>query len=225
MTCKNGEYCSIAIDGPAGAGKSTIAKKVAEKLAYEYIDTGAMYRALTLKILDLEINPTDTSKVLEVLSNTKIDFQNNNIYLDSKDVNKRIRENKISQNVSYIAAIPEVRNKMLILQQNLANSKNIVMDGRDICTVVLPNSKYKFFITASANIRAKRRYEELSEDDKRNTSVEEIEREIIKRDEIDSNREVAPLIRKEDTILIDNTVNTIDESVDLIISEVKRGKI
>ncbi len=221
MADKNEEYYSIAIDGPAGAGKSTIAKQVAKELGYEYIDTGAMYRALTLKVLNLNIDPKDKDQVLEVLNNSEIDFKDNNIYLDSINVNKEIRENKISQNVSFIAAIPEVRSQMLNLQQNLAKSKNIVMDGRDICTVVLPNSKFKFFITASANIRAKRRYEELSDEDKSKTSVKEMEKEIIRRDEIDSNRQVAPLVRKADTILIDNTDNTIEESVGLIISQVK----
>ena len=138
------EYYSIAIDGPAGAGKSTIAKKVAERLDIEYIDTGAMYRALTLKILKNHIDPLDKDNVIKVIKTTNIDFNKNSICLDGVSVDKEIRENIISQNVSHIAKIEEVRNILVRLQQNMAKNKSVVMDGRDIGTVVLPNAKYKF---------------------------------------------------------------------------------
>lgn len=215
------EYYSIAIDGPAGAGKSTIAKEVSRILDIEYIDTGAMYRALTFKVLNLGVDPKNSKEIVKILRDTIIDFKNKNIYLDGVNVNKEIRENNISTNVSYIAAILEVREQMVIMQQNMAKEKNVIMDGRDICTVVLPESKYKFFITASVEERAKRRYKELLDKGGLNTSLKIIEKEIIKRDEIDSNRKVSPLIRKGDTILVDNTNKTIKESVDEIISIIK----
>ena len=137
---------TIAIDGPAGAGKSTIAKKVAEILSIEYVDTGAMYRALTLKVLNEGLDPKSTEDVKSIIENTSIDFRNNHIYLDNKNVDKEIRENRISKNVSYIAKIKEVREAIVKIQQKLAKTKSIIMDGRDIGTVVLPNADFKFLL-------------------------------------------------------------------------------
>lgn len=214
-------FFSIAIDGPAGAGKSTIAKKVAKELNIEYIDTGAMYRALTLKALENDIDPKDKKEIIRLLSETDIDFINNHIYLDGVNVDKEIRENLVSKNVSYVAAIKEVRDTMANIQQRLANKKSVVMDGRDITTVVLPSSKYKFFLTASVEERSSRRYKELVEKGEKNITLEKIKNDIIKRDGIDSNREVAPLKRTEDSILLDTTDKSIDECVSIIVSIVK----
>lgn len=220
MLAKN---ITIAIDGPAGAGKSTIAKKIAERLSFEYIDTGSMYRALTLKVLKLKLNPESEKDVIDIMKDTDIDFKNNHIYLDGENVDKEIRENIINKNVSYIAKIKEIRESMVIIQRQLALTKSVIMDGRDIGTVVLPNADYKFFITASVDERSKRRYKELLEKGEMEISFEQIKNEIITRDKIDSTRKNSPLIQSEDAYLLDTTNKTIDESVNEIISIVKRG--
>lgn len=212
---------TIAVDGPAGAGKSTIAKRVAKKLSIEYIDTGAMYRALTLKVLKEGLDPESVEDVISIMENTSIDFINNHIYLDNKQVDKEIRENIISKNVSYIAKIKEVREAMVKIQQKLASTKSVIMDGRDIGTVVLPNADFKFFVIASVEERARRRYKELIEKGEEKISYEEIKKEIENRDRIDSTRETSPLIKSEDAYLLDTTNKTIDECVDEIISVIK----
>lgn len=217
------EYYSIAIDGPAGAGKSTIAKKVAERLDIEYIDTGAMYRALTLKILKNHIDPLDKDNVIKVIKTTNIDFNKNSICLDGVSVDKEIRENIISQNVSHIAKIEEVRNILVRLQQNMAKNKSVVMDGRDIGTVVLPNAKYKFFLTATVEERATRRYKELINKGVKDINLNDIISDIIKRDNIDTNRDVGPLKQAKDACLLDTTDKTIQECVDFIVSIVLGG--
>lgn len=214
---------SIAIDGPAGAGKSTIAKKVSEILSIEYIDTGAMYRALTLKVLNLNLDPKSSRDVISTLDKSFIDFKDNHIYLDGIKVDKEIRNNIINKNVSYIARIKEVREGMVKAQQNLAKTKSVIMDGRDIGTVVLTNADYKFFITASVEERARRRYNELVEKGEKNISLTSIQKEIENRDKIDSNRKVSPLIKSEDAYLIDTTCMTVDEVVGKIISIVEGG--
>lgn len=212
---------SIAIDGPAGAGKSTISKLVAKKLNIEYIDTGAMYRAFTLKLLEKKIDLTDEFKILEELKNTSIDFIDGHIYLDSKIVDKQIRDNIVSKNVSNIAKIKEVREGMIKLQRKIAEGKDIIMDGRDIGTVVLPNAKFKFFIIASIEERAKRRYKDLIKKEEKNISLEKVKKEIEKRDKIDSTRAIAPLKKSVDAIKIDTTNKSIDECVKLIVDIVK----
>lgn len=214
---------TIAIDGPAGAGKSTIAKKVAEALSIEYIDTGAMYRALTLKVLELGLNPMSTDDVIKAMKNTSIDFRNNHIYLDNNRVDKQIRENIINRNVSYIAQIKEVRDGMVKIQQELAKTKSIIMDGRDIGTVVLPDADYKFFLTASVEERAHRRYIELLEKGEKEISYDQIKIEIENRDRIDTTRENSPLIESKDAYRLDTTNKTIDECVEEVISIVRRG--
>lgn len=216
------ENFAIAIDGPAGSGKSTIAKMVSNALNIEYIDTGAMYRALTLKVLDSGIDPKDKKAIIELLKDTDIEFENKSIYLDNKIVDKEIRLNRVSKNVSYIAEIEEVRKELVNKQQVMSQKKSVIMDGRDIGTVVLRDAKYKFFVIASVEERARRRYKDLTalgED----TSVEDLIVEIEKRDYIDSNRESSPLKKAEDAILIDNTFKTIDESVNFILSYVYGG--
>ncbi|GFN35402.1 (d)CMP kinase [Tepidimicrobium xylanilyticum] len=153
----------VAVDGPAGAGKSTISKKIAEVLKLEYIDTGAMYRALTLKVINKGINPNDVKSILEIMEDTTIEFINNHVYLDGIKVDEEIRKNIVTNHVSEISKIAEVRKKMVDMQRKLSESNNVIMDGRDIGTVVLPHANYKFFITASVEERARRRYKELLE--------------------------------------------------------------
>jgi len=208
----------IAIDGPAGAGKSTIAKKVADILGIEYIDTGAMYRAFTLKVLKSNIDINNVQQIVNLLDSTRIEFKNRHIYLDGIRVDEDIRDNSISNNVSNIAKIKEVREKMVEIQQELAKSNNVIMDGRDIGTVVLPNANYKFFVTASVEERARRRYKELLLKNADNITYEQILEEIKKRDEIDSNRKISPLRKSPDAYVIDTTNKTIDESVQEVIS-------
>lgn len=215
------DFFSIAIDGPAGAGKSTIAKRVAQELFIEYIDTGSMYRALTLKVLRNRIDPMNKKKVTELLSNTDIDIDNNHIYLDGFNVDDEIRENIISKNATYVATIKEVRDVMVTLQQNLAKKKSVIMDGRDITTVVLPNADFKYFVTASVEVRSKRRYKELLEKGEANITLEMIMDDIIKRDRNDSSREIAPLKKTSDSLLLDTTNKSIDECVNIIVSKVK----
>lgn len=214
---------SIAVDGPAGAGKSTIAKMVSQVLQIEYIDTGAMYRALTLKALRSDIDPGNSNEVINLLDKTVIDFNNNHIYLDGELVDKEIRENIINKYVSPIAVIKEVREGMVLIQQKMAKTKSVIMDGRDITTVVLPNADYKFFITASVEERSRRRYKELSEKGEKDITLELIQSDIQRRDEIDSNREFAPLTLTDDSFLIDTTNKTIEECVSIIVSLVKGG--
>lgn len=214
---------SIAIDGPAGAGKSTIAKLVSKKLNIEYIDTGAMYRALTLKVLRNNLNPQNPNDVIEIFKNTEIDFNDNHVYLDSELVDNEIRNNIINKNVSYIAIIKEVRDGMVKLQQKMAKSKSVVMDGRDITTVVLPNADFKFYITASVEERGRRRFKELVEKGEISITLIQIIDEIKKRDDIDSNRDVSPLKVSKDSFVLDTTNMTIDECVDIIICTVRGG--
>lgn len=216
------EFYSIAIDGPASSGKSTIAKKISELLDIEYIDTGAMYRALTWKVLKNNIDPKDKAQVINLLEKTNIDFKDGNIYLDKSIINNEIRLNEVSKNVSYIAVIPEVRKKMVELQQEMSKTNDIIMDGRDIGTVVLIDSKFKFFLTASIEERAKRRFNELEKKGNNISSLKEIKDELIIRDEIDSNREADPLKMAEDATLIDTTDKSIEEVIDIIVSFVRR---
>jgi len=212
---------TIAIDGPAGAGKSTVAKIVSETLSMEYVDTGAMYRALTLKVLQLQLNPKLKEDIIKAMEGTNIDFIDSHIYLDGKLVDKVIRDNLINKNVSYIAKVKEVRDYMVKIQKKLAETKSVVMDGRDIGTVVLPNADFKFFIVASVEERARRRYKELIEKGELGISLEQIKKEIENRDTIDSTREISPLIQSEDAFRLDTTYMTIEESVNKIISIVK----
>lgn len=217
------KYFAVAIDGPAGAGKSTIANKVADILGIEYIDTGAMYRALTLKVLNKNNDPNNIKDVLQVLKDTKIDFENKNILLDGELVNEEIRKNKVSNNVSYVSQFKEVRDEMVRLQQEMSKSKSVIMDGRDITTVVLPDAEFKFFLTATIDERAKRRYTELLEKGHRESTYNQILNDIKNRDCIDSNREVAPLSIASDAYVLDTTDKTIDETVDLIVTMIRGG--
>jgi len=214
---------AVAIDGPAAAGKSTVAKIVAEKLSYIYIDTGAMYRALTLKALKQQLDLKNESKIEELLLHTIIELnQKENrqiVLLDGEDVTEEIRNQEVTNYVSYIAKIPTVREQMVLRQQKLAENRGVVMDGRDIGTHVLPDAEVKIFLIASVEERAMRRCEE----NKRRgifTDLEELKEDIKKRDEMDMNREVSPLIKADDAVEVDTTSLTIDEVVQEILNVV-----
>ena len=203
----------IAIDGPAGSGKSTISKLVAKDLDLIYLDTGAMYRLVTLKALKMGIldeNLENLDKINELLDNLEIDIREDGFYLDGVDVSEEIRKPIVSENVSKIAAIKEVRIKMVDLQRAFSKAKNVILDGRDIGTVVFPNADLKVFLVADARERANRRYKELTEKGE-NVSLEEIYQNILMRDKIDSTREEAPLKKAEDAIEVDTTSKNIDE--------------
>lgn len=209
-------YEIISLDGPSGAGKSTVAKLVAKKLGYKYLDTGAMYRAVTLFFLNKNVNIQNDNEIISAISDLKISFDNNNkIYLNDVDVSKEIRSIKVVNMVSKVSSISAVRKSMVSLQRAIAENDNYVVDGRDIGSVVFPLAKYKFYIDASVEIRAKRRYEEEIQKGK-DITFEEVIDSIKKRDEFDSNREDSPLVVPKDAIIIDTTNMTIDEVVQKI---------
>lgn len=209
-------YEIISLDGPSGAGKSTVAKLVAKKLGYKYLDTGAMYRAVTLFFLNKNVNIQNDNEIISAISDLKISFDNNNkIYLNDVDVSEEIRSIKVVNMVSKVSSISAVRKSMVSLQRAIAENGDYVVDGRDIGSVVFPLAKYKFYIDASVEIRAKRRYEEEIQKGK-DITFEEVIDSIKKRDEFDSNREDSPLVVPKDAIIIDTTNMTIDEVVQKI---------
>lgn len=210
----------IAVDGPAGAGKSTVAKKIAKFKNLTYIDTGAMYRALTLKLLKNNISLDDITLIESILKNTDIDIIEGSIYLDKKNVDQEIRTPEVNENVSKIAAIPCVRERLVKLQRKIADNNDVIMDGRDIGTKVLPNAEYKFFITASIEERSKRRYKELIENGYE-SSLDEVIKKISERDKKDSERKIDPLKKSKDAILIDTTGKNIEEVLSLILEKLK----
>ncbi len=206
----------IAIDGPAGSGKSTIAKLIAKDLDLVYLDTGAMYRIFTLKTLKENVEYTNLKNINELLETLDIDIDKDKFYLDKKDVSSEIRTTEVANNVSNIAAIKEVREKMVSLQREFSKSKNVIVDGRDIGTVVFPNANVKIFLIADAKERTNRRYKELKEKNK-NISWDEIYKNILTRDEIDSTRKIAPLKKAEDAIEVDTTGKSIEEVKKIIL--------
>ena len=209
-------YEIITLDGPSGAGKSTIAKLVAKKLSFKYLDTGAMYRAVTLYMIKHNINIDNNNEVISALNNLNINFDNDGrIYLDNEDVTDAIRSIEVVNLVSKVSSISVVRQNMVSLQRKIAEGGNYVVDGRDIGSVVFPNSKYKFYMDASLDERAKRRHaEEISKG--KNITYEEVRESIRKRDEFDSNREDSPLVVPENANIIDTTSMTIDDVVEKI---------
>ena len=203
---------NVAIDGPAGAGKSTIAKIIAKNLGLMYINTGAMYRAVTLKALEYKISSSDISRSEDLIDNMEIHFDNDDLILDGKNINDKLTMPEITKNVSEYASIKEVRVKLVDLMRKMSSKFNVIMDGRDIGTVVLKDAKYKFFLTASAEERADRRYKQLLEKGLK-VDYKEILNDIIRRDEYDSTREVDPLRKAEDALEIDTTGLNIEEVV------------
>lgn len=210
----------VAIDGPGGAGKSTVAKEVAHALGIDYIDTGAMYRAVGYKIIRDGIDPGDEKAVEKMLSETDIDFVRGDILLDGEKVNSQIRTPEVSEMASLCSAYAFVRKKLVATQRKMGETKSIIMDGRDIGTNVLACAEYKFFVTASPDERAKRRQKELSEKG-RDISYEEVLGDIIKRDNKDTTRKLNPLKQADDAILIDTTGMTVEEVVSRILKEIK----
>lgn len=210
----------IAIDGPSGAGKSTIAKAVAKKLGIDYIDTGAMYRAIGYKMREEGVSPDDGDALTRLLENTDIDFVNGDIILDDTVVNDKIRTSDISQRASECSALPEVREKLVQLQRSMGEKKSVIMDGRDIATNVLKDARYKFFLTASAEERADRRYKELVEKGER-ISYDEVLEDIKKRDHNDMTRKLNPLRKADDALEVDSTGLSVEEVIDKILKEIK----
>ena len=209
----------IAVDGPAGAGKSTIAKLIAEQLNINYIDTGAMNRAITYKCLQNNIDINNEKEVINIAKNCEIDFKDNNIYLNGEILTDEIRTMEVSNNVSNVAKIKEVRYLMVDVQRNIGKVSSVILDGRDIGSYVFPNADYKFFLIATPEERGNRRYKELVNKGY-DVNLEEIIKDIIKRDEIDSNREFAPLVKAEDAIEIDTTGKSINEVVQSVLSKI-----
>lgn len=209
----------IAVDGPAGAGKSTIAKIIAEKLNINYIDTGAMYRAVTYKCLQNKIDINNEDEVIKIAKDTQIDFKDNNIYMDSNLLQEEIRTMEVSNNVSNVAKIKDVRYLMVDVQRKIGEKNSVILDGRDIGSYVFPNADYKFFLVATPEERGNRRYKELVNKGYE-VKLDEIINDIIKRDEIDSNREFAPLVKAEDAIEIDTTGKDINEVVESVLSKI-----
>jgi len=215
----------IAIDGPAGSGKSTIAKLVAKKLKLFYIDTGAMYRVLALKAQMLGVDPGDEKKLIELAQNCDIRLDYSpasgslRVSCDGKDVTEDIRKPSIAETVSFIAKIKEVRERMVILQRQMAEGKKAILEGRDTTTVVFPDAYMKFYLDADPKERAKRRFLEMKE---KNIAIDEpaVIKDITQRDRIDSTREHSPLRRAHDAVYIDTTHLSIDEVVDTVIAEI-----
>lgn len=211
---------NVAIDGPAGAGKSTIAKLVAKEKGYIYVDTGAMYRGLAIHFLDKGIQPQETEKVIEACKDAEVTIAYEDavqhVYLNGKDISSRLRNEEVGNMASVTSAIPEVRKKLLELQQNLAKTQNVIMDGRDIGTCVLPHADVKVYLTASVETRAKRRYQELQEKGE-DCNLEEIAHDIEERDRRDMTREIAPLKQAEDAVLVDSSDMAIAEVVKTIV--------
>lgn len=213
----------IAIDGPAGSGKGTITKRVANKIGFLRLDTGALYRCLTLEVIRNKIEINDIQKMVDIVRNMKIEFVPNEdmneldyVFLNKENVTKEIRSNEVNNIISVISSIKEVRNEMLQIQRNIAKEKDTIMEGRDIGTVVFPNADMKIYLNADIEERARRRYKENMEKGI-STTYEEVLQILKNRDKIDMEREVAPLKKAEDAIEIDSTNMSIEEVVDKVV--------
>ena len=210
----------IAIDGPAGAGKSTVAKKVAESLGIFYLDTGAMYRAFTYYVIIKKADLDNTSNIEKLLDGFKLSISQDNVLLNEEDITTEIRRENVTANVSYISSIDFVRKKMVELQREIGKNKDIVVEGRDIGTVVFPDTRYKFYLDADVDERAQRRLKDKKNEEKE-LSVLSMKEKIQKRDQYDSTRDNSPLKQAHDAIFIDSTHMTIDEVCKYIINKVK----
>ena len=210
----------VALDGPAGAGKSTVAKRVAKELGLTYVDTGAMYRAITWKALEQEIDPANEQALTELANEVRIDFrpteQGQDVFLNGEDITEAIRSLEVTSNVSAVSAVSGVRVAMVKIQQDIASRTGVVMDGRDIGTVVLPNADLKIWLTASVEERATRRYQELVSKGQ-TVDFEQLKADIQRRDEYDSGREHSPMKMAEDAVLVDTTGLVIDQVVEKIL--------
>ena len=215
------EIFKIAIDGPSGAGKSTIAKAVARRLDIDYIDTGAMYRAIGLKMTELGLAMEESEALHTMLAETDIDFSSGNVILDGRIVNDLIRTPEMSMAASACSALGCVRAKLVELQRKMGQKKSVIMDGRDICEVVLPDAEYKYYLTASAEERARRRTEELLEKGQQ-VDFEQVLADIQQRDYNDMNRAITPLRKAEDALEIDSTEMSIDDVVDFICAPIEQ---
>lgn len=218
---------NIAIDGPAGAGKSTIARLLAGALGYVYVDTGAMYRAVTLKALREQVDLNDPAALTGLAQNTSVYLEldpggSQRVFLDGREVTLDIRTPMVTRKVSQVSAVPGVRREMVRLQQQMAETGGVVMDGRDIGTYVLPGADFKFFLTASIEERARRRYFELKEKG-HDVDLEQLKEEIAQRDRMDAGREFAPLVQAPDAVLIDSSNLNIDQVVDAILAYIRGG--
>lgn len=215
---------NVALDGPSGAGKSTIAKAVAKKLKYVYVDTGAMYRSIAYYVISNGCNPENADEYVDKLSDIKVELcyvdDVQHIVLNGEDVSDKIRTPEISMGASRVSAVPEVRAHLLGMQKEIAEKNNIIMDGRDIGTVVLPDAQIKIFLTASPEERALRRYKEL-EQKGTDTTFDEVLKDVKQRDYNDSHRAVAPLKPSEDGVTVDTTGMTLEESRDTIIKIIR----
>ena len=211
----------VAIDGPCGSGKGTIAKLLSEKLNLVNIDTGATYRCLALKTLENNIELKDEQKIIELSENLNVEFKDGKVFLDGQDVSKKIREKEVTQIVSPISSIVEVRKNMVELQRKMASTYDVILEGRDITTVVFPNAEYKFYLDATLEERVNRRIKQNKEMNI-DMSEEEIRKNISDRDYNDMHKPVGALKRTEDQIYIDSTNMTIDEVVDKMISIIKK---
>ena len=219
------KYVSVAVDGPAGSGKSTITKLVAKSLGFNYVDTGAMYRALTFNFLSNGLDELEEEKIKELLSKTdfKVEYVDGvqYVYVNDVEVSDKIRTAEVSKFTSLFAKSPAVRDFLIDTQRNLANTNNIIMDGRDIASVVLPNADVKIFLTASVEERARRRVLDFERQGIENVDFEKVKEDIKARDWQDENRDIAPLIKVESATLIDTTSLTIDEVVEKMTELVK----
>ena len=212
---------TIAIDGPSGSGKSSVADRLAEMLQMAHLDTGAMYRAITLDLLEQGIEVNDEKSVEDRLKKLDLRIEKDRVFLGERDVTARVRADDVTQNVSVVSGYRAVREKMVAMQQKIASSADIILDGRDIGTVVLPHADLKIFLTASPEERARRRLQ-----DKKSTSsmaYEEVLLDIRRRDQYDSTRAISPLRQAEDAVCIDSSNMTIDEVVERIIQECNRN--
>ncbi|MDR2131866.1 MAG: (d)CMP kinase [Clostridiales Family XIII bacterium] len=219
-----GAVYRVAIDGPAGAGKSTVAKAVAARLSIEYIDTGAMYRAVGLKLLAAGVgtDAADAERRARLLAETEIDFADGRIYLDGRDVSGEIRTDEISRMASACSALREVREKLVALQRAMGARKSVLMDGRDIGSNVFPSAEFKFFLTASPRERARRRFLELRDKDE-NARFERVLADIERRDYDDSHRDLNPLVRAADATEIDSTDMSADEVTELVLGMIREA--
>ena len=218
---------NVAIDGPAGAGKSTIAKRVAKEKGYIYVDTGAMYRALAVYFLDKKINPENLDAIAAACEGAEVKIQyeqgEQQVYLNGENITSRLRNEEVGNMASKTSAYKTVRATLLDLQRDLAKTANILMDGRDIGTNVLPDADLKIYLTASSKVRAERRYKELVEKGVK-ADFNKIEEDIIIRDRQDMEREIAPLKQADDAVLVDSSDMTIEEVVDAIVAEFEKVK-